>query len=84
VSTAPGPAAGQKASATASCPEGSSLLGGGGRVTVNGPSQLPLVAMYESYPSSANTWTASGVVAARLGGGATMVVQAYVVCTNID
>jgi len=62
------------------------LLGGGGRATVNGPAQFPLVALYQSYPSSGDTWTASGVVLVRpLGtggtGGSSMVVQAYVVCT---
>jgi hypothetical protein len=58
------------------------LLGGGGRATVNGPA-FPLVAIYQTYPSSGDTWTASGIVLVRpLSGGAAMVVQAYVVCTN--
>ncbi len=84
VTTAPNPAPGQKASATASCPPGSSLLGGGGRATVNGLPQAPLVAIYQTYPSSADTWTASGIVLVRPvgGGGSAMTVQAYVVCTN--
>lgn len=50
-------------------------------MTVNGLSQLTITALYESYASASDTWTASGVVTARLGGGAAMVVRAYVVCT---
>ena len=62
------------------------MLGGGGRATVNGAAGFPLVALYQSYPSSGDTWTASGIVLVRpLGiggsGGSGMVVQAYVVCT---
>ena len=35
-----------------------------------------------SYPSSANTWTAQGVVAiAALGAGQTMTVTAYALCS---
>jgi len=48
---------------------------------VKGLSALALTAIYETYPSASDTWTASGVVSARLGSGASMVVQAYVVCT---
>ncbi len=58
------------------------MLGGGGRVTVNGPSQFKPVAVYESYPSVAGTWTISGIVLGRIGGAATMMVQAYVVCSS--
>jgi hypothetical protein len=48
---------------------------------VNGVSALALTSIYRTYPSASDTWTASGVVTARLGSGASMVVQAYVVCT---
>ena len=59
------------------------MLGGGGRVTANtGPSQFKPVAVYESYPSVAGTWTISGIVLGRIGGAATMKVQAYVVCSS--
>jgi len=78
VTTSPNPAPGTKATATATCPAGSSLLGGGGWATANA---LALTAIYRSYPSASNTWTVSGVVNVHLGGGASMVVQAYAVCT---
>lgn len=81
VSSATNPGIGQQVTATASCPTGS-LLGGGGRATVNGPSQFKPVALYESYASGPNTWTVSGVVLGRLGGAARMVVQAYALCTS--
>lgn len=81
VATGSNPPVGQQLSATATCPSGY-LLGGGGRVTVNGLSQFKPVAVYESYPSAAGTWTVSGIVLGRVGGAAQMVVQAYVVCSS--
>jgi hypothetical protein len=75
------PPAGTQLSATATCPSGY-LLGGGGRVTVNGPSTTKPVAVYESYASAPGTWTISGIVLGRVGGAAQMVVQAYVVCST--
>ena len=80
-STGLNPATGTQLSATATCPSGY-LLGGGGRVTVNGPVQFRSVALFESYASAPGTWTVSGVVLARLGGAAQMVVRAYVVCSS--
>jgi hypothetical protein len=58
------------------------MLGGGGQVTVNGPTLTRPVAVYQSYPSAGGTWTIGGIVLGRVGGAATMVVQAYVVCST--
>jgi hypothetical protein len=79
--------------ATATCPVGKILLGGGGQAT-NGTVTAGLqgkVALQESYPSGAATWTAVGVVThdsgngspvTTLGAGNVMTVTAYVICTT--
>jgi hypothetical protein len=65
--------------ATASCPAGKVLLGGGAKVTYVGGSEGEVV-LQQSYPSSATQWTAVGVILSFATG--TMTVQAYVVCTS--
>ncbi len=66
---------------TASCAAGKILLGGGGMVTTT-TTQKERVVLQASYPSSATTWTAVGVVAiAALGSGQTMTVTAYALCS---
>ncbi|HXG77695.1 MAG TPA: hypothetical protein VNJ53_14100 [Gaiellaceae bacterium] len=68
-------------SATATCPGGSVLLGGGALVTTTAP-QKERAQLVASYPSAADTWSAVGVVAiASLGGGQTMTVTAYALCS---
>ena len=67
--------------ATASCPAGTVLLGGGAQVTTTA-TQKERAALVTSYVSGATTWTAVGVVAiANLGGGNTMTVTAQAICT---
>jgi hypothetical protein len=67
------------ATATATCPAGSSLLGGGGTAAaVNNAGAL--VFLYQSFPSAADTWTASGRLS-RTFGSLALLVQAYAVCT---
>src|SRR5207253_935191 len=61
------PSPGTQLTATATCPSGL-LLGGGGTVTVNGPTLARPVAVYESYPSATATWTIGGIVLGRVGG----------------
>jgi hypothetical protein len=57
------------------------LLGGGGLVTTTA-AQKERVHLTASYPSSTTTWTAIGVVGiANLGGGQTMTVTAYALCS---
>jgi hypothetical protein len=67
--------------ATASCPIGKLLLGGGADVTTTATAKERAL-LVASYPSVATTWTAIGVVAgAALGAGQTMTVRAHVICT---
>jgi hypothetical protein len=73
------PPAGTQVSATASCPAGKTLLGGGGRVTKSGITS-PL-AIAESYPSASNTWKVVGTNTVAGGSGEKFTVQAYVVCS---
>jgi hypothetical protein len=109
VSSIADPTAGTITSATASCPAGRVLLGGGGQVSDGEPSAAGPkgasrttataasgsttvtaasnavtsgtgVALLSSYPASARTWRAVGVVTGPLTSGMAMSVQAYVVC----
>ena len=68
--------------ATAMCPAGAVALGGGARVTTTA-AQKERALLTASYPSAAGTWTAVGVVAVgALGGGQTMTVTAYALCSQ--
>jgi hypothetical protein len=67
-----------RGTATATCPSGSSLLGGGGTTSV--VTGTALTALFESYPSAPDTWTASGVKAPGTI-GSSLVVTAYAVCS---
>ena len=67
--------------ATASCPAGKILLGGGAEVTTTAAAK-ERAHLVSSFPSAAASWTATGVVGiAALGAGQTMTVRAYAVCT---
>ncbi len=67
--------------ATAACAAGKVALGGGGLVTTTA-TQKERAQLVGSYPSAADTWTATGVVAiGALGAGRTMTVTAYVLCS---
>ena len=98
VTSAASPATGTTVSATATCPTGRVLLGGGAQVANGELTVLPSaststtkattatsatqtgVALLTSEPSTARSWKAVGVVTGPMGAGATMSVQAYVVC----
>jgi hypothetical protein len=68
--------------ATATCPAGTVLLGGGAQVTTTA-TQKERAVLVSSYASGPATWTAIGVVSsAALGNGQTMTVTAQAVCTT--
>jgi hypothetical protein len=67
--------------ATATCPGGKVLLGGGAHVTTTA-TQKSRAVLVSSYASSTTTWTAIGVVATgALGAGYTMTVTAFALCS---
>ena len=82
--------AGTRLSATASCPTGKTLLGGGGSVTerdlLGNLIVLQTVALEESVPSPApgtsTSWRVTGVVTANLTALQKMRVTAYAVCSG--
>jgi hypothetical protein len=66
---------------TATCPSGEVLLGGGANVTTTA-AQKERAQLVASYPSSATTWTAVGVVSiSSLGAARRMTVTAYALCS---
>jgi hypothetical protein len=81
VSSAPNATRNTLVTATATCPAGTVLLGGGASVTTT-QAQKERAQLVSSYPSSTTTWTAIGVVAiGNLNGGNTMTVTAYALCS---
>jgi hypothetical protein len=90
VASAADPPVGTVVTATATCPAGRVLLGGGSQVT-DGPGASSTtatttstsgtgVAVSSSYPTAAHAWKAVGVVTGPLTAGTAMSVQAYVIC----
>jgi len=80
VSSAAGAAQGIQVTATATCASGKVLLGGGAQVTTNDATRK--VVLVSSYPSSATTWTAIGMVIAGLSSGRYLYVTAYALCSE--
>ena len=79
--TSTGPAAGTLVTATATCPAGKVVLGGGARVTVSSALAEALVALRSSYPSATDTWTAVAIVTFSLPIGISTTVTAYALCS---
>jgi hypothetical protein len=74
------PAANTLVTAVASCPAGKVALGGGAYVTTTSANKAR-VHLTGSYPSGVGQWTAVAAVNASLGGGNTLTVTAYVLCS---
>ncbi len=81
--------AGSQIVASASCPDGKVLLGGGGYVhgfagQGSWPSQATRVVMQDSYPLSSTTWTVGGIVISNLASPSSLhpvEARAYAICT---
>jgi len=73
---------GDQFTATATCPAGKMVLGGGAQVTVSIANESYRGGLVSSYPSSASIWTAVGMVLnSDLAAGTTLTVQAYALCS---
>jgi Collagen triple helix repeat (20 copies) len=71
---------GTVASATATCPVGKKILGGGVTITVTVLAQQSRVASRDNFPSAPNAWTGTLVVTSGLV-GASATISVYAVCT---
>ena len=71
---------GTVASATATCPAGKKIMGGGITITLSIPTQLNRAAPRENYPSAPNAWTGTLVITSTLV-GASATISVYAVCT---
>jgi Collagen triple helix repeat (20 copies) len=79
--TTPGNAAlGTVVSATATCPLGKKILGGGVTLTVSIAAQQGRARVRDDYPSAPDAWTGTLVVTAGLV-GASATISVYAVCT---
>ena len=72
---------GNQTTATATCPEGKTILGGGARVTSSNGAEDGRVILSSSYPSDDHTWTAIATVRSTLAADVTMDVQAFALCS---
>ena len=76
------PVKGTTVTATAACPTGKVVLGGGGQATENATPIDQTVHLQQSWPRSTTTWTVVGVVnPIDLTGSARLTVTAYALCT---
>jgi hypothetical protein len=73
------PAVGTAITATASCPAGQVLLGGGANVTGVGQAAKNVM-LRSSYPVTSSAWRTVDVVMAPLGGSGQVSVHPYVLC----
>jgi hypothetical protein len=65
---------------TASCPAGTTLLGGGGEAINTDSTHPARVQLVQSRPVG-NSWQVTGVVGTGLGSSNAMTVNAYALCT---
>ncbi len=71
--------AGAQVFSTATCPEGSFILGGGAEVTTSDTGKEKVV-LSASYPSDVYNWQAAAAEVADLVAGKTMTLTAYAIC----
>jgi hypothetical protein len=75
------PGSGTIVSATANCPAGKKILGGGGRASATVASQERKVSLRASYPSGPASWTVEALVTANMGWSSKAQVTATAVCS---
>ncbi|HET6643086.1 MAG TPA: hypothetical protein VFG93_07410 [Gaiellaceae bacterium] len=68
------------ATATATCPTGKKIMGGGITLSTSVANQLNRATPRENYPSAANAWTGTLVITSALV-GSTATINVYAVCT---
>ncbi|MCY7304009.1 MAG: collagen-like protein [Thermoleophilia bacterium] len=66
--------------ATATCPGGTQVIGGGATITTTASENQ--VTVTASYPTSSSTWTARGQTHKDVSGGETVTVTAYAICAS--
>jgi Collagen triple helix repeat (20 copies) len=71
---------GTVATATATCPAGKRIMGGGVTLSTSVANQLNRAAARENYPSAPNAWTGTLVITSALV-GSTATINVYAVCT---
>ncbi len=81
VSSEPDATTSSQVVATATCPDGKVLLGGGALAKSSTGTQDGRALLSASYPSDTSTWTAIGTVRTNLSGGVAMTVQAFALCS---
>jgi len=74
-----GPALHTTVTATATCPSGTAVVGGGAEVTSSDTAAPGNVQVVATKPSG-NAWLATGVISAPLGGTNKMTVTSWAVC----
>ncbi|HEY7732172.1 MAG TPA: hypothetical protein VH950_14920 [Gaiellaceae bacterium] len=72
---------GTPATATATCPPGTVLLGGGASATTSLGTQLDRVALAESAPVAPNLWRATAMTLHQLSAANRARILVWVVCT---
>lgn len=78
-STASDALSGTRFEATAGCPAGMKVLGGGGQVAVSVAEQLGRATLVESFPTDESTWKVVGAVTTTLEGSSAS-ISAWAVC----
>lgn len=76
-----GPQMHTTATATATCPAGTVLLGGGAAAANSNAAEPANVQIIVSRPVTGNAWQATGVIDVGLGTANRMTVTAYALCT---
>jgi hypothetical protein len=67
--------------ATATCPAGKVVIGGGGEIDTSTSNIRSQVVMFRSHPASTTTWRASSVILSGFS-GESVTVTSYAICVD--